>query len=89
MGELITHGIKWAFIIGISLTFMTAITTIVSLIVSGVMTGVVGEVLGIISNCLPFSATGVIGGAFTVCNAVLSFLIAQKLYNLTAEHVTV
>lgn len=89
MGELITQGVKWAFIIGASLTFMTAITTIVSLIVSGVSTGIIGEILGVMSNCLPFSAGSVIGGVFTAGNAVLSFLVAQKLYNLTTEHVKI
>lgn len=89
MGELIVNGIKWSFIIGVSLTFMTAITTIVSLVISNVMTGVIGEVLGIISNCLPFSATAVIGGAFTICNAVLSFMIAQKVYELVSGRINV
>lgn len=33
MGELIVNGIKWAFIIGISVVFMTALTNLLSLII--------------------------------------------------------
>lgn len=89
MGELIVNGIKWAFIISVALIFMTAVTTLVSFLLQVTSTNVIGEVLGIISNCLPFSAFSVMGGLFTVCNAILSFLVAQKIYNLTSEHVKI
>lgn len=89
MGELIVNGIKWAFIIAVSLTFMVAITTLLNLITEVVFGNVVGEVLGIISCCLPFNALAVFSAIGTACSAILSFMIAQKLYNLTTNKITV
>lgn len=89
MGELIVNGIKWAFIIGISLTFMVAISSLISMITQLVFGNVVGEVLGIISCCLPFDASAVFGAIQTASAGILSFMIAQKIYNLTSAHVKV
>ena len=89
MGELIVNGIKWAFIIGVSLTFMTAINALINLIASITTFSVIGEVLGIFSNCLPFSASAVMGAITTVLNAVLSFMIAKKIYDLTSAKIQI
>lgn len=89
MGELIVNGIKWAFIIGLALTFMTAIYSLLNFIIQVATTNVIGEVLGIISNSLPFDASAVIGGVFTATAAILSFLVAQKIYSLTSEHIKI
>lgn len=89
MGELIVNGIKWAFIIGLAVTFMTAIYSLINFIIQVATTNVIGEVLGIISNSLPFDASAVIGGAFTASTAVLSFMVAQKIYDLTSNRITV
>lgn len=85
MGEMIKFGIKMAAIIAVSLTFMAAIQTIINLIVAIVFDNVFGEVLSLISMCLPFDASIVFSSIGTVCSAVLSFLIAQKLWALTSS----
>lgn len=89
MGELIVNGIKWAFFIAIALTFMTAITTLLNLITSIAFGGVISEVLGIMSCCLPFNALAVFSALGTACSAILSFLIAQKIYNLTGAKLSI
>lgn len=89
MGELIVNGIKWAFIIGLALTFMTAINALINLLASVATTSVIGEVLGIFSNCLPFSASAVMGGITTVLNAILSFMVAKKIYDLTSAKIQI
>ena len=83
MGELIVNGIKWAFYISIGLAFMTAISSLLNLITEVVFGNVIGEILGIISCCLPFNALAVFSAIGTVCSAILSFLIAQKIWELT------
>lgn len=83
MGELIASGIKWAFIIGISLVFMTAITNFLSLITMVVFNNVVGEVFHVISCCLPFDAAAVFGSIQTALSGILTFMVAQKVYSLT------
>lgn len=83
MGELIVNGIKFALIISVVLVFMTAISTILNLITSLVFDNVIGEVLGIISCCLPFNALAVFGAIGTSISAILSFMIAQKIWDLT------
>lgn len=89
MGELIVNGIKWAFIIGISITFMVAINTLINILSSIVLGNVVGEVLGVVSNCLPFSASAVVSSLLTTMSAVFAFLIAKKIYDLTGAHIKV
>lgn len=89
MGELIVNGIKWAFIIAVSLTFMTALTNLLNLIVMVAFNNVVGEVLGIMSACLPFNASAVFGSISTAITGILSFLVAQKIYNLTSQKITI
>ena len=89
MGELIVNGIKWAFIIAVSLALMTAIITFVDLLSAVVFSSIVGEVLGVISCFLPFNAFAVFSSIGTSCAAILSFMIAQKIYDLTSQHVNV
>ena len=89
MGELIVNGIKWAFIISISLIFMTAISNLLSLIVMVVFNNVVGEVLHVLSCCLPFNADAVFGAIQTALSGILSFMVGSKIFNLTTNKVTV
>lgn len=89
MGELVVNGIKWAFIISVSLVFMTAISNLLSLIVMVVFNNVVGEVLHVLSCCLPFNADAVFGAIQTALSGILTFLIAQKVYNLTSQKITI
>lgn len=89
MGELIVNGVKWAFIIGISLVFMAAIDTIISLITIIVFDNILGELFGMLSNVLPFSLSTVVGALITVFNALLSFKVAKKIYQLTGMHIKI
>lgn len=89
MGELIVNGMKWAFIIAVSATFMIAIGNLLNLITSIVFGSVIGEVLAIASMCLPFDSNAVFGSIATSLAGVLSFMLARKIYNLTSAKVTV
>ena len=82
MGELIVNGIKWAFIIGLSSTFMVAISNLLSLIVIVVFNNVIGEALHVISCCLPFDAAAVFGAIQTALTGILTFMVARKLYSI-------
>lgn len=89
MGELIVNGIKWAFIIGISVVFMTALTNLLSLIIMVVFNNVVGEVLHVISCCLPFDAAAVFGSIQTALTGIFAFMISNKIFNLTGKKVSI
>ena len=89
MGELIVNGIKWTFIISLSLVFMTALHNLLSLITLSIFSNVIGDVMHVISCCLPFNASAVFGAIETSMSAILTFLIAQKIYNLTSQHITI
>lgn len=86
MGELIVNGLKIAFWIAVALVFVTAIQTLLNLLVSIVFANVIGEVIGIISMCLPFDASVVFGAIGASLSAILAFLIAQKIYQLTTNN---
>ncbi len=83
MGELIVNGLKLTFFLAISLAFMTAINSLLDLITSILFGNIIGEVLGVLSACLPFNALSVFSAIGASCSAILSFLIAQKIYNLS------
>lgn len=89
MGEMIVNGIKMAFIIGISITFMTAIVNLLNLVVMIAFNNVIGEVFHIISCCLPFDSNAVFGAIALAINGIFAFIIAQKIYNLTSHKITI
>lgn len=83
MGEMIKFGVKLALVIAVATTFFVAITTIINLLTTVLFDNIIGEVLGIMSACLPFNALAVFSAIGTSSAAILSFLIAQKIFNLT------
>lgn len=83
MGELIVNAIKFGLIIMIATTFFVAITSIINLVTSLVFGGVVSEIVAIISCCLPFSASAVFGAYVPIFAAILSFMVAKKVWALT------
>lgn len=85
MGEMIVNGIKIAFWISIGLVFMVAITTLLNLISEIAFANVVGEILGLISMFLPFNASDVFASIGTAMAAILSFLIAKKIYEYASR----
>ena len=82
MGEMIVNGIKLAFIIGLSSTFMIAISNLLNLIIMIAFNNVIGEVFHIISCCLPFDSNAVFGAIGVAINGILSFLVARKVYSI-------
>lgn len=76
--------LKITAIVAVASAFMVAINAIFSLIISIATNNVIGEILGIMSCCLPFNALAVFGGLFVACNAILAFLIAKKIFDLTS-----
>lgn len=76
--------LKVSTIIAVTAVFMLAINALLSLITSVVFGNVIGEVFYIISCCLPFNALAVFGAIGTATVAILSFLIAKKIFDLTS-----
>lgn len=88
MGELIVNAMKWAFFIAVGLVFMSAISAFLNLITSVLFANVIGEVLALLSVCLPFNALAVFSSLGTACSAILSFMIAQKIWDLTSNRLS-
>lgn len=82
MGELIVNGIKIALVVSAGLALMVAINALIQGVVSLVFGGVITEVFGIMSMCLPFDLSAVMGALGTTCAAILSYLIAAKIWAL-------
>lgn len=83
MGDLIKFGIKLAVAITVATTFFVAITTLLNLLTTVLFDNIIGEVLGILSACLPFNALAVFSSIGTATSAILAFLVAQKIFDLT------
>lgn len=88
MIDTVFNILKVTAIIGIAAVFMTAITGLVNLISALVFSSVVGEILSLISMYLPFNALNVFGAIGTATIAILSFLIAKKIFDLTSWSVS-
>lgn len=88
MGELIVNGIKWSFFIAIALVFMVAIQNLLNLITSIVFGNIIGEIFGVISCFLPFDGGAVFSALGTACSAILAFLVAQKIYELISQRLS-
>lgn len=84
MLDTIFNILKVSVIIAICAVFMVAITNFLGLIVSLTFGNVIGEILALISMYLPFNALAVFGAIGTVTVAILSFLIAKKIFDLTS-----
>ena len=76
--------LKITAILAVVSTFMVAIHALVELIGSLVFHTVIGEFFAIVSACLPFDASLVFGAIGTATVAILSFLIAKKIFDLTS-----
>ena len=84
MLDTIFNILKVTVIIAICAVFMVAITTLLNLITSIVFGNVIGEIFALISMFLPFNALAVFGAIGTATVAILSFLIAKKIFDLTS-----
>lgn len=84
MLETVFNVLKITAIVAVAAVFMIAINALLSLITNLIFGNVVGEVLAIISACLPFNALAVFGAMGTATVAILAFLIAKKIFDLTS-----
>lgn len=84
MLETVFNVLKITAIVAVAAVFMIAINSLLSLITNLIFGNVVGEVLAIISACLPFNALAVFGAMGTATVAILAFLIAKKIFDLTS-----
>lgn len=81
--------IKIVASVGFALAFATAIITLVSLLYSFVTTSIIGEVFGLVSMCLPFNASVIFSGIWSMLSAILAFLVARRIYMLTMNLIAV
>ena len=84
MSDAIFHFLKITVIIMITSVFMVAIHTFLNLITSIFFGSVISETLAFISMYLPFNAAAVFGAISTATVAILSFMIARKIFDLTS-----
>lgn len=84
MIETAFHILKISIIVALCAVFMTAIATFLNLITTLVFHSVIGEVFALASMYLPFNAHTIFGAIIMACNAILSFLIAKKIFDLTS-----
>lgn len=84
MLETIFNILKITVVVAVSTVFGIAIFQLVNLIVSLTFGNVVGEVFALISMYLPFNAYVVFWTIGSACTAILSFMIAKKIFDLTS-----
>lgn len=84
MIETVFNVLKITAIVAVAAVFMVAINALLSLITSVIFGNVIGEILSLVSMFLPFNALAVFGAIGTATIAILSFLIAKKIFDLTS-----
>lgn len=84
MIDTVFNILKVTAIVMVSAIFMVAITGLLNLIVTIIFHNVIGEVFALASMFLPFNALNVFGAIGTATIAILSFLIAKKIFDLTS-----
>lgn len=84
MLDTVFNVLKVSVIVAVSAVFMVAISNLLNLIGTIIFGGFVTEFLGLVSMYLPFNASVVFGSIATACTAILSFLIAKKIFDLTS-----
>lgn len=88
MVETLFNILKISVIIAVAALFLVAIHALLSLIVSVLFGNIIGEFFALISMFLPFNALAVFGAIGTATVAILSFLIAKKIFDLTSWSVS-
>lgn len=88
MLETVFNILKVTVVIAIGAVFMVAINALISTIVSLVFANVIGEFLALVSMYLPFNASAVFGAFGLSISAILAFLIAKKIFDLTSWSVS-
>lgn len=83
MGESLVYAIKIALAVAATMAFVTAIITLVGLLIAFVANSMLGEIIGLISVFMPFNPAFVFGSVLSVMNAIIAFLIARKIWDIT------
>lgn len=84
MVDTLFNILKVTAVVATAAVFLVAINTLLGLIGTIFFGGVIGEILGLISMFLPFDAASVFGALGTATVAILSFMIAKKIFDLTS-----
>lgn len=84
MLETVFNILKVSVIIAICAVFMVAITNLLGFISNLIFGNVVGEVLSLISMYLPFNANYIFISFGSATVAILTFLVAKKIFDLTS-----
>lgn len=84
MADTVFNILKVSVIIAVTAIFMVAINGFINIISSIFLGNVIGEFFALISMYLPFNALAVFGAIGTATVAILSFLIAKKIFDLTS-----
>ena len=88
MLDTVFNILKITVIVAIAAVFMVAITNLLLLIQSVIFGNFIVEFFSLISMYLPFDALTVFGSIGTATIAILSFLIAKKIFDLTSWSVS-
>ena len=84
MLQTVFNILKVSAIVAVTGVFMVAINTLISLLSSVVFGGIVSEIFGVISCCLPFDALAVASALVNAMIAILAFMVARKIFDLTS-----
>ena len=88
MLDTVFNLLKVSAIIAVASVFMVAIINLLLLIQSVIFGNFIVEFFSLISMYLPFDALTVFGSIGTATIAILSFLIAKKIFDLTSWSVS-
>lgn len=88
MLDTVFNILKITAIVAIAAVFMVAITNLLLLIQTVIFGNFIVEFFSLISMYLPFDALTVFGSIGTATIAILSFLIAKKIFDLTSWSVS-
>lgn len=84
MVETVFNILKVTAVLLVASIFMIAILALLNLIQTVVFGNIIGEFFALISMYLPFNALAVFGAIGVSTIAILSFLIAKKIFDLTS-----
>lgn len=85
MGEAIVYGIKVGLAIAAAVGFMAAVVVLISVFDGFTAPTIFAEVCALIGIYLPFRPATVFGTFLVIALGVCGFLIARKVYQVTAE----
>lgn len=82
MGSSLVFFLSLTMAVGAGVAFWTAVNAFMNGIGALVATSLIGDILEVISVFLPFSMVQLFGLLAVVFNSIISFWIAQKVFNL-------